>query len=188
MRTITITITDEFGNVTNDPQKNTYQVDLETEGFASIEKAAIKFKNQMLPDLQKQLLEEEQEEFIQKKPDSLRCNGTAPITIKTLNGPFPFKNQRFLENNCDQTSRTYLGLTGQFEDGNTSEGLKEFSTNYANCLSYEEVEELVKRYTGSKQQSDQSVQNTVVVKALELGKQVASEASSVLEDDTQELP
>ncbi|EDN67081.1 hypothetical protein BGP_0440 [Beggiatoa sp. PS] len=86
MKIVTITVTDEFGNITNNPQKNTYQLDLETEGFDSIEKAVINFKNQMLPDLQKQLLEEQQEEFIKKKPDSLRCNGTAPITIKTLNG------------------------------------------------------------------------------------------------------
>jgi hypothetical protein len=104
MKTITIIVNDEFGNVTNDPQKNTYQLDLETEGLAGIEKAVINFKNQMLPDLQKQLLEEEQSEFIKKKPDSLRCNGTAKITIKTLNGSFPFKNQRFLENNCFHTS------------------------------------------------------------------------------------
>jgi hypothetical protein len=188
MKIVTITVTDEFGNVTNDPQKSTYQLDLETEGFDSIEKAVINFKNQMLPDLQKQLLEEEQEEFIQKKTDNLRCNGTAPITIKTLNGSFPFKNQRFLENNCDHTSHTYLGLTSQFEDGHTSEGLKEFSAYYANRLSYEEVEELVERTTGEKQLSDQSVQNTVVTKALEVSNQVASEASSVLEDDTLSLP
>ena len=134
----------------------------------------------MLPDLQKQLLDSVQEEFIKKKPDSLRCNGTAPITIKTLNGSFPFKNQRFLENNCDQTSHTYLGLTNQFEDGHASEGLKELSTYYANRLSYEEVEELSERTTGEKQLSDQSIQNTVVDKALEVSKQVESEALSVL--------
>jgi len=122
------------------------------------------------------------------KPDSLRCNGTAPITIKTLNGSFPFKNQRFLENNCDQTSHTYLGLTGQFEDGHTSEGLKEFSAYYANRLSYEEVEELVERTTGEKQLSDQSIQNTVVGKALEVSKQTYLEAKEVLEDDTLGLP
>jgi primase-polymerase (primpol)-like protein len=127
MRTVTITISDKFGNVTNDTQKHTYQLDLQTEGFDSLEKAVINLKNQMLPDLQKQLLEEEQEEFIKKKPESLRCNGTAPITIKTLNGSFTFKNQRFLEDNCDQTSHTYLGLTKQFEDGYFRSGLKEFS-------------------------------------------------------------
>ncbi len=33
MRTVTITVNDEFGNVTNDPQKNTYQLDLETEEY-----------------------------------------------------------------------------------------------------------------------------------------------------------
>ncbi|MDM8560399.1 hypothetical protein [Candidatus Parabeggiatoa sp. HSG14] len=60
MRTVIITITDEFGNVTNNPKKNTYQLDLETKGFDSIEKAVINFKNKMLPDLQKQLLEKEQ--------------------------------------------------------------------------------------------------------------------------------
>jgi hypothetical protein len=65
------------------------------------------------------------------KDASLRCNGTTPVIIKTLNGSFPFKNQRFSENNCDETSHTYLGLTNQFEDGYTSEGLKELSTYYA---------------------------------------------------------
>ena len=87
-----------------------------------------------------------------------------------------------MENNCDQTSHTYLGLTNQFEDGYTSEGLKELSTYYANRLSYEEVEELVKRTTGEKQYRSQSVQNTVVDKALEVSKQVESEALSVLDD------
>lgn len=184
MRTVAIIVSDEFGNVTNDPQKNTYQLDLETEGFDGIEKAVINLKNQRLPDLQKQLLEEEQEEFI--KPDSLRCNGTAPVTIKTLNGSFSFKNKRFLEDNCDQTSHTYLGLTNQFEDGYFRSGLKEFGAIYANRLSYEEV--LVERTSGEKQLSDQSIQNTVVEKALEVSKQVESDALSVLENETLELP
>jgi len=184
MRTVTIIVNDEFGNVTNDPQKHTYQLYLETEGLAGIEKAVINFKSQMLPDLQKQLLDSAPEEFIKKKPDSLRCNGTTPITIKTLNGSFPFKNQRFLENNCDQTSHTYLGLTNQLEDGHFRSGLKELSTYYANRLSYEEVEKLVERTTGEKQLSDQSIQNTVIDKALEISKQFESEALSVLEDDT----
>ena len=122
------------------------------------------------------------------KDASLRCNGTTPVIIKTLNGSFPFKNQRFSENNCDETSHTYLGLTNQFEDGYTSEGLKELSTYYANRLSYEEVEKLVERTTGEKQLSDQSVHNAVVTKALEVSKQVASEASSIIEDDTLSLP
>jgi hypothetical protein len=188
MRIITITVSDEFGNVINDPQKNTYQLDLETKGFEAIEKAVINFKNQMLPDLQKQLLEEEQDEFIKKKPDSLRCNGTASITIKTLNGSFPFKNQRFLENNCDQTSHTYLELTNQFEEGHASSGLKELSAYYANRLSYEEVEKLIERTTGEKQYRSQSIQNTVVNKALEVSEQIETEALSVLEDDTLCLP
>ena len=64
MRTVTIIVNDEFGNVTNDPQKHTYQLDLETQSFDGIEKAVINFKHQMLPDLQKQLLDSAQEEFI----------------------------------------------------------------------------------------------------------------------------
>jgi hypothetical protein len=83
---------------------------------------------------------------------------------------------------------TYLGLTNQFEDGFTSDGLKEFSTYYANRLSYEETGELVERTSGEKQLSDQSIQTTVVDKALEVSKQVESEALSVLEDDILELP
>ncbi len=94
MRTVIVTILDEFGNTTNDPQKHTYQLDLETEGFNGIEKAVIDLKGQMLPDIQKQLLEEEQEEFIRNKDASLTCNGTASIKIKTLNGSFPFKKSK----------------------------------------------------------------------------------------------
>jgi len=93
-----------------------------------------------------------------------------------------------MENNCDQTSHTYLGLTNQFEDGYTSCGLKEFSAYYANRQRSEEVEKLVEKTTGEKQLSDQSIQNTVVDKALEISKQVESEASNVLEDDTLGLP
>lgn len=93
-----------------------------------------------------------------------------------------------MENNCDQTSHTYLGLTKQFEDGYSSKRLKEFSAYYANHLSFENVEELVERVTGEKQNRSQSVQNTVVKKALEVSKQIESEASKVLEDDTLTLP
>ena len=81
-----------------------------------------------------------------------------------------------------------MGLSKQFEDGYSSEGLKEFSAYYANHLSFEDVEELVERTTGEKQMSDQSIQNTVVSKALEVSKQIESEAVTVLEDDTLVLP
>ncbi|HDN27045.1 MAG TPA: hypothetical protein ENG03_08130 [Thioploca sp.] len=91
-----------------------------------------------------------------------------------------------MEDNCDQTSHTYLGLTNQFEDGYFRSGLKEFGAIYANRLSYEEV--LVERTSGEKQLSDQSIQNTVVEKALEVSKQVQSDALSVLENETLELP
>ena len=79
-------------------------------------------------------------------------------------------------------------MTNQFENGYTSEGLKEFSVYYASRLSYEEVEELVERITGEKQLSDQTIQTTVVNKAVEQSKQVYIEAKKVLEDNTLELP
>ena len=74
------------------------------------------------------------------------------------------------------------------EDGHVRCSLKELSAYYANRLSYEEVEKLVERTTGEKQLSDQSVQNTVVNKALEVSKQVESFAMSVLKDDSLCLP
>ena len=55
MRTVKIIISNEFGNVTNDPEKHTYQLDLQTKGLDGIEQAVINLKNQMLPDIQKQL-------------------------------------------------------------------------------------------------------------------------------------
>ena len=79
-------------------------------------------------------------------------------------------------------------MTNQFEEGYSSESLKEFSAYYANRLSYEETEELSERTSGEKQLSDQSIQNTVVGKALEVSKQVESEALLVLEDETLGLP
>jgi len=71
-------------------------------------------------------------------------------------------------------------LTNQFEEGYSSESLKEFSAYYANRLSYEETEELSERTSGEKQYRSQSIQNTVVGKALEVSKQVESEALLVL--------
>ena len=94
MRIVKLIISDEFGNVTNAPEKHTYQLDLQTKGFDDIEQAVINLKTQMLPDIQKQLLIEVQEEFIKKKPDNLRCNGTASVTIFTVNGSFTLKKQR----------------------------------------------------------------------------------------------
>jgi len=79
-------------------------------------------------------------------------------------------------------------LTNQFENGYTSESLKEFSVYYASRLSYEEVENQVERTTGEKQLSDQTIQTTVVNKAVEQSKQVYLEAKKVLEDDTLGLP
>ncbi len=81
-----------------------------------------------------------------------------------------------------------MGLTNQFEDGYTSDGLKEFSTYYANRLSYAEVEKLIERTTGEKQLTGQSIQTTVANKAVEVSKQVYFEAKKVLEDDTLGLP
>lgn len=40
MKTVTIIVNDEFGNGTQDPQKNTYPLDLETEGFEVIKEEA----------------------------------------------------------------------------------------------------------------------------------------------------
>ena len=50
MKTVTVIIRDELGNVTNDPQKHTYRLNLETEGFDGIENAVLNLKNQMLKE------------------------------------------------------------------------------------------------------------------------------------------
>ena len=111
------------------------------------------------------------------------------MTIKTLDGDFEFKVQRFLvTEDGHQRQVDYFELTHQFQAGYFSDHLKEFAAYYSNRLSYEENEELIKKLAGSPQISDQKIQQLVVDKALEVSRALTEETQTILSDGTKKLP
>jgi hypothetical protein len=111
------------------------------------------------------------------------------VTIKTLDGDFEFKVQRFIVAE-DGHSRPvdYFELTHQFQAGYFSDHLKEFAGYYSNRLSYEENEELIRKLAGSPQISDQKIHQLVVGKALEVSRALTAETQGILGDATKKLP
>lgn len=111
------------------------------------------------------------------------------MTIKTLDGDFEFKVQRFIvaEDN-HQRQVDYFELTHQFQAGYFSDHLKEFVAYYSNRLSYEENEELIRKLAGSQQISDQKIHQLVVGKALEVSRALTVETQGILGDATKKLP
>ena len=67
MSTIEITIRDKKGNIINSDIKKIYELDTGRNSFYEIEGAVEEFKNKMLPDIEKHLLEEAQKEYIEEK-------------------------------------------------------------------------------------------------------------------------
>ena len=111
------------------------------------------------------------------------------MTIKTLDGDFEFKVQRFLiTEDGRQRSVDYFELTRQFQAGYFSDHLKEFAAYYSNRLSYEENEELIRKLAGSPQISDQKIHQLVVDKALEVSRALTEETQAILSDATKKLP
>ena len=65
------------------------------------------------------------------------------MTIKTLDGDFEFKVQRFiLDEDGQERQVDYFELTNQFQAGYFSDHLKEFAAYYSNRLRDEDHEEL----------------------------------------------
>ena len=111
------------------------------------------------------------------------------MTIKTLDGGFKFKVQRFiLEEDGQERQVDYFELTQQFQAGYFSDHLKEFAAYYSNRLSYEENEELIRKLAGSQQMSDQKIHQLVVGKALEVSQALTEETQRILGDATKKLP
>ena len=157
MTTIEIIIRDEHGNIIGSRARKEYKLDLGNQSFNAIEAAVGTFKNVALPDLKADLLKEAQDNFI-KKNDQLKRNGTNPVQIKTLDGDFQFKVQRFIVNEVSQERQIdYFELTNQFQTGYFSDKLKAFAAYYSNRLSYEDTEELIRKLAGSQQISDQKI-------------------------------
>ena len=111
------------------------------------------------------------------------------MTIKTLDGDFEFKVQRFILDEAGQERQVdYFELTDQFQAGYFSDRLKEFAAYYSNRLSYEDNEELIRKLAGSQQISDQKIHQLVVGKALEVSHALTEETQRILGDTTQQLP
>lgn len=112
-----------------------------------------------------------------KKTDLVTCNGTTPVTIKTLHGKFTFQLQRYKHQGTDVN---YFHLTHQFPSGYISERLQEFTAYYSNRLSYAEVEDLIIRTTGHKLVSDQTCREIVINKATAISQHLVTTAESTL--------
>ena len=111
------------------------------------------------------------------------------MTIKTLDGGFEFKVQRFILDEAGQERQVdYFELTDQFQTDYFSDRLKEFAAYYSNRLSYEDNEELIRKLAGSQQISDQQIHQLVVGKALEVSQALTEETQRILGDPTQQLP
>ena len=111
------------------------------------------------------------------------CNGKRPIQIKTLHGEFQFDLQRYLEEgkSCD-----YFELTDQLNENYSSQRLKEYVAYYSNRMSYEEVEELVKRNQGQSMLSDQTIWTVVTRQAEAVSEQITQEVKQVLANNSSE--
>ena len=119
----------------------------------------------------------------------MTCNGTIPLTLKTIQGQFEFKVQRFIEETSGiKQDVTYFDLTEQFQENYISNRLKEFSAYYSNRLSYEEVARLIERATGSRQLSDQKIRQIVVDKVVTVSQATRVEVEELLQDKTQPFP
>ena len=94
-------------------------------------------------------------------------NGTSSVKIKSLNGSFNFREQRFL---IEDKEVRYFDLSNQFREDYISDGLKELSGYYSNRVSYKEVEGVIESVTGERQLSDEKIQQIVVDKGVELSK------------------
>jgi hypothetical protein len=174
MASIEIILRDDHGNIIKDGGKRVYELNLCNKRFSElrfteIERSVEEFKKNALPDISADLLKEAQNDYKKeiKKKEGLKCNGTTPVHIKSLNGYFPFRVQRFLS---EAGEVTYFDLTEQFKEGYVSDVLREFSGYYSNRLSYKEVEELIERVTGKRELSDGKIQEIVVNKAIEVSK------------------
>ena len=188
MAIIEIMIQDDHGNLIEGQARRTYKLELGNQSFNAIETAVGKLKNIALPDLKADLLKKAQDNFI-KKNGQLKRNGNNPVKIKTLDGGFEFKVQRFvIDENHQERQVDYFELTDQFQAGYFSDSLKEFAAYYSNRLSYEDNEQLIRKLAGSQQISDQQIHHLVVGKALEVSQSLTEETQRILGDTTQKLP
>jgi hypothetical protein len=73
---------------------------------------------------------------------------------------------------------TYFDLSGQFAESYMRAGLQELAAYYSNRLSYQEVEGLLKRFSGQYVLSDQRIEQLVIDKAVEVSQGWAEQPAS----------
>lgn len=188
MATIELIIRNDQGNPLDKGSQKIYPIDLGKASFHDIEGAVEQFKRKALPDIEAELLAATQEQYV-RESSFLVCNGTTPVTLKTLHGKFEFNVQRFIDKSDTESSNiTYFEITGQFSERYVSDRLQECVGYYSNRLSYEEIEGLVERVTGNRQLSDQTIWEIVHEKALNVSKRIEKEVKTIIEDESLKLP
>jgi hypothetical protein len=126
MATIELIIRDDHGNLLDKGNQKTYPIDLGKASFHDIEGAVEQFKRKALPDIEAELLAAIQEKYVSERDSSLACNGTTPVTIKTLHGKFEFNVQRFInKSDTGNSDITYFEITGEFPERYVSDRLQE---------------------------------------------------------------
>ena len=98
------------------------------------------------------------------------------MILKGVHGKVGFAVQRLIESESGKRC-TYFELSGQLTDGYRSTGLQELAAYYSNRLSYEEVEGLLKRFSGQSVVSDQRIAQVVIDKAAEVSQGWTSQAA-----------
>lgn len=188
MATIEVIIRDDEGNVIGNENQRVYPIGTGKTSLHDIEGAVELFKRKALPDIEANLLEAAQKDYVKKK-DSLVCNGTTRVTLKTLHGKFEFKVQRFIDKSgAENRPVTYFELTKQFPERYVSDRLQEFVGYYSNRLTYEEIEDLVKRMTGNHQLSDQGIWDIVTEKVMKVNKEMQGEIKEIMGNECLKLP
>jgi hypothetical protein len=98
------------------------------------------------------------------------------VILKGVHGKVGFAVQRLIESESGKRC-TYFELSGQLTDGYMSAGLQELAAYYSNRLSYQEVEGLLRRFSGQGVLSDQRIEQVVIDKAAEVSQGWATQAA-----------
>lgn len=93
-----------------------------------------------------------------------------------MHGKVGFAVQRLIEAESGKRC-TYFDLSGQLTDGYRSVGLQELAAYYSNRLSYQEVEGLLRRFSGQDVLSDQRIEQVVIDKAVAVSQGWAIQAA-----------
>src|SRR5437870_10695483 len=101
-------------------EQREYELEVGGASLGEIEAAVEEYKRKSLPEIERQLLSEAQEQEIKKNRERM-LNGTSEVEIKTLHGRFKFVLQRFVN------GEDYFSLTQQCLTGYVSERLQEYA-------------------------------------------------------------